>query len=224
MPNYCDYEARLKGKKKDVLKLAEWMGAYYTYREDRPKCYTCDPQEGGVPTEHHIGWRIFEAYHEPELISDYEDDETVVYTVSGYCAWSCYSCMLEGPLTYYTDNNKADGKENLSLSLPEACKMLAVEVELFSYECGYAFAENFHIGSDGLFLTNKCVDYAESCIGDYKTYDDMKKDYGNHGWECHISEELFEEAKAKNCDYVSHCEFFKDNVSFDYEWPFVLDM
>lgn len=103
MPNICCFEACIKGKKENAIKLAQWLSADYKYgswtsegykKLDTPIVTTViDDKE--VPTEHHIGYRVFS--YDYDVV---EDGENALITGFGDCAWSVYSCMFEGAHTY----------------------------------------------------------------------------------------------------------------------------
>jgi len=213
MPNYCDFSMHIKGQKKDVFKLAEWLSADYSY-SSTPNIYV--EREGvKIPTEHHIGWRVFECYYQEDAFANLPIDSNITLYLSGYCAWSVYSSMMEGPFTYYTDNHadmmKARG-EDLSLTLPQACKKLSVEVELFSNEPGMCFSEHYHIGSDGKIKLEEETEYIEFYIEEYHSYDDYVKSIDG---EIPITKEEFDDAVSKGNSCVVKCKWLKDD-----DWPF----
>ena len=215
MPNYCDYELRLRGQKKSVLKLAEWLEANYCYSEE-PKVYL--ERDGmKIPTEHHIGWRIFDCYYNAVPFKILADDTDITLYANGYCAWSVYSCFMEGPFTYYTDNHdemmERNGKD-YSLTLPMACRELMVEAEIFSNEPGMCFAEHYQISKDGEVLKEEETEYLDIYIEEFESYDKFKAEYEN---DCPVTEKEFNDAKSKGDSCIQKCSWLYDNL-----WPFEL--
>ena len=89
MPNLCDYDMRVEGKKDNVEKLLRIM----KYEEPI-----------------HM-YRIFSA----EIYDSKRKSEDVyVVSICGDCAWSVYVCMLEGNSCYY--QGEPDGTSLLQLT------------------------------------------------------------------------------------------------------------
>jgi len=225
MPNYCDFDIHVKGKKRDILTLFDWMNANYRYTEPDessggfktlpiPECYV---QEGDKRRDvpHHIGYRIFEANIVEEMLEGLDDsDECCIYGW-GYCAWSVYSCMFEGVHTYYSD--KKDYPVSLSLTLPNACKELNLKAEIYSSEPGMCFAEHYLISNEGEILKDECIEYFDLYIDDFKSFDDyVAAEYENEG-ESVVTKEQFDKAKEEGSCSITLCEWLNSG-----EWPFVL--
>lgn len=89
MPNLCDYDMRVEGKKENIEKLQRIM----KYEE-----------------EVHM-YRIFSAD-----IYDLEkkNEDTCVASICGDCAWSVYVCMMEGDVCYF--QGEKDGTSLIKLS------------------------------------------------------------------------------------------------------------
>ena len=81
MPNYCDYEMKVVGKTNCIKEFIKVMQADYNYGTNE------------FTGPRHM-YRVFEAYvdQEPEAIDEYGNAECII---SGYCAWSVASCMLD---------------------------------------------------------------------------------------------------------------------------------
>lgn len=209
MSNDCNFDIKVRGKKKDVLTLADWLSAYYDYTDsNNPRCYLVK-DDGDVPCAHHIGYRVKESMLIDDL-SDYEDDDEVIGDINGYCAWSCHSCMFEGSFSYLSDD---DNKQSFAISLPNACKELQLELELFSSEPGECFAEHYFINKEGVILVEDCVEYYEKDLsditGNYDSYEEFKND--------NLETDITEEEYNSGDDYVTVCDLM-DNGCWNYQF------
>lgn len=214
MPNYCNFNMRLKGEAAKVDRLCEWLGAIYNY--DDKDCPTCISKITEKPLEHHIGYRVFDFTWDD--IKNIKESKIITVDGFGECAWSTTCCMFETKDSYISDN-----KTNLPLtntiSLPLACKILKVEAELFSSEPGVGFAEHFYIDTLGrVLISNECEysnEYVEG-LDDCHSYEDylvlmkkLKKDA--------VSEIVFNKAKSTNNQFVIMCSLW-DEATEDWKW------
>lgn len=133
MPNYCDYEMRIKGSKKAIERVLACLNADYNYGE-------------GKPAHKHF-FRVFQA-EKPYEIED-NGDGTYTQQVYGYCAWSVSSCMLEGPFTYFSQVKKDYPDIFMGTTLLEQSK--DCEIEVFSEEPGMGFSEHY------IFKNGECI-------------------------------------------------------------------
>lgn len=167
MPNYCDYEMMVKGKKENVEEFVMVIKTDYEY----DKAGNCKCEAG-----RHL-WRVFEANSD---IVDIEDG-LVVASVWGYCAWSVFSCMFDGDGTYQHDRPNGCGT-----TLEIESKNLGLEIEVYSKEPGMCFMEHYYI-DNGEITTDECVEYAEYCISDYETKKEAEEELGiiisDYEWE-----------------------------------------
>ena len=140
MPNYCDYEMKVIGKKEDIQRLLNCLQADYNYRAGKP--------------EHKHFFRVFEA----EEAGTAKDNGNGTYTqyIYGYCAWSVWSCMMEGRSTYYSDCKEHYGEDFMGTTLVEQSQGLTIEV--FSEEPGMEFSEHY------IFKNGECVCNEETKI------------------------------------------------------------
>jgi len=226
MPNYCDFDGRIKAidspmfkesKKARIRKFIDWMNAEYRYSGENPDIYL-EVEGKKIPVEHHLGWRVFECNADLDWLEEIPDENDPCLDFFGYCAWSVYSCMLEGPFTYYSDNHKENiekyGKD-FSLTLPMACKELGLEVEIFSSEPGMCFAEHYHVSANGELLTEDETDYVEHYIEECETYEDFSKEWIEKGKKCSVSKKDFDKAKADGETFLTECKWLSTG-----EWPF----
>lgn len=169
MPNFCDYEMRVRGKKENVEKFIDIIKCNYDYSK---KEFTSD---------RHLS-RVFEANScwkdEEYELHEYEDG-TVADVIYGYCAWSVYSCMMEGERTYYRDLKERYKDESRVTSLIECSKDLDLDIEAFSEELGFEFMEHFLIRK-GVVEIDDCVEYKETYnkeTDEYETEGGLEWDY-----------------------------------------------
>lgn|SRR5574344_3115569 len=146
MPNYCNYKLLAKGKKDNLERLLIIMKREY--------------DEGK-----HM-WRIFEAE------GYYVDKENTSIIISGYCAWSVWSCMFNGPYTY---NKDFGGENGQGVSITTLADILGLKIEILSCEPGLCFMEHYIIDNNKLIYKNESS-YDEIYIGEHETYIDLIKD------------------------------------------------
>lgn len=172
MPNYCDFNMKIVGERKNIEELIAVLNSHYDYEPVSPdhirgKTYPLVHQPAspiyyttnGYKLESITGprhmFRVFEAYVDRDL------DEANASYITGYCAWSVYSCMFKGDYTYYDRfikenyNNKYIGFKGTTL--PDESKNLNLKIEVYSEESGCAFMEHFLI-DNGEILIEDCVD------------------------------------------------------------------
>lgn len=130
--------------------------------------------------------RVFEAG-----IDDEESIDAEGYVhITGDCAWSVHTCMMEGQGSYVNDSINEHRKALLELeeskkelgndlikkaffnkkkkelesfpnsSLIRESEILNLTIEVFSEECGLCFSEHLVV-DNGKLLVNDCVDYRE---------------------------------------------------------------
>lgn len=159
MPNYCNYQMKVVGKKENVEELIKIMKANYDYGTMK------------FDYERHMGGRVFEA--EDNGIEEIENGLHETY-ISGYCAWSVYSCMFDGDHTYYHNLKKNYGDQCRSTTVPIESKKLNLDIEIYSEECGCCFQEHYLIRK-GDIEVDDCVDWNEYCIDEYETKEEAEK-------------------------------------------------
>ncbi len=133
MANDCNYEMKIRGSKEAINRVIACLNTDYNYCEGKP--------------EHKHFFRVFEATEE-----ELEDngDGTFTQSIYGYCAWSVWSCMMEGDHTYYNDVKRNHPDTFMGTSLKEQSQ--DCEIEVFSEEWGMLFSEHYH------FKNGECVD------------------------------------------------------------------
>ena len=194
MPNYCNYELKAKGEKENLEKLIEILNNNYNMSEEDPL---------------HM-FRIFEA------TPTFDNEEKTFLTVRGYCAWSVYSCMMEGACTYYSDSYK----DTNATTIDRLAKDLNLYIEIISEEPGMCFMEHIMCYPDGEII-HESLPWYEFDIEDYDTFEKFNKDVlsGITGIikdeiSNYINEEVFYNAKKQGQLYITfggydYCKDFK---------------
>lgn len=130
--------------------------------------YDCTPDE---PL--HL-WRVFSV--EETMRMSYDDTEDIItVTLSGDCAWSVATCMLEGG---YQAQHNSDGRCN-GTTLEKETKRLGLVVEIYSEECGCEFMEHYIIAS-GEIITNECVEWLEYFMDNFDDVTDFNETTGEN--------------------------------------------
>jgi hypothetical protein len=127
MPNWCEYEMKIKGSKDAIKRVVE--------------CLTYDYDYGvGKPTHKHF-FRVFDCYYDLENLQDNKDG-TYTCWLCGSVAWSVRAGMLSGESTYY-DLVKKD-HEDIFMGTDLLEQSQDCEIEVFGEEGGCLFAEHYH--------------------------------------------------------------------------------
>ena len=177
MPNYCGYQMKVKGKPENVDEFVKVIQADYSF-DDKDNCI-CD-------VGRHF-WRVFYAdIYDEEIV----DGVKSVY-ISGSCAWSVYSCMMDGPHTYNEQYPKHCGT-----TLAIESKQLELEIEVFSEEPGVGFMEHFVI-IKGDIVTDACIEYCEYDTEEFDTVKEMNETLGTK-----FTKRQFAYAREKDDGYI----------------------
>ena len=171
MPNYCDFDMKIVGERKNIEELIAVLNCDYSYipvspdqiigrtypliyQPASPIYYTTNGYKLARCTGPRHMFRVFETY-----VNRSKDELNASY-ISGYCAWSVYSCMFKGDYTYYNDFLKDYGNRYIGFmgtTLPDESRRLNLKIEVYSEEPGLAFMEHFLI-DNGEILIEDCVD------------------------------------------------------------------
>ena len=138
MPNYCNYEMKIKGSKRAIERVMGCLKATYDYYE-------------GKPSHKHF----FRSYVDYENETTQNEDGTFSKIVLGACAWSVKSCMCTGWGTYYEYAKKEHKDIFMGTSLKEQSR--GCEIEVFGEEPGVGFSEHL-IFKNGKCLCNEVAD------------------------------------------------------------------
>lgn len=138
MPNYCNYDMRIKGSKKAINRVIECLKADYNYGK-------------GKPSHKHF-FRVFECNDEGEFHKEANGEFSK--TVYGYLAWSCSSCMLSGTYSYYQDVKKSNKDTFMGTDLAEQSRDCTIEV--FSEEEGMCFSEHYLFKNGICYIDDTC--------------------------------------------------------------------
>ena len=140
MPNYCNYEMKIKGSKEAIQRVIACLEADYNYNIGKPK--------------HKHFFRVFSVYYEENEMKVNEDG-TFTQFLWGNCAWSVYSCMCSGEHTYYNNCKNDFGENFMATTLQEQSQ--DCEIEVFGEEEGIGFSEHY-IFKNGEMLVDDCVE------------------------------------------------------------------
>ena len=140
MANNCSYSMKVVGDNRENLekffRAMNWEGEY---------------KESGVG-------RVFSCGIDEDIAQ--REDGRYEMTVSGDCAWSIQSAMIQGLLRDFPNG------------LPAQSARLNLDIEAFSEECGLEFQEHF-LFLKGETIIEECVDWYEIDISDIM--DDAEK-------------------------------------------------
>lgn len=151
MPNLCFFNMQVKGKPKDLKTVNEILNADYNYENN--KLVSCSAEK-----------HIFRTW-------DIESCCDEILEVSGHCAWSVYSCMMDGSYTYY---NQLKTFENFKgTTLVEISQMYNVDIEVYSEEPGMCFQEHYLI-RNGVVEVDEEIPY-------YENYNEETGEYESQG-------------------------------------------
>lgn len=148
MPNYCNYQMRIQGKPNDVEKVIKIIQADYNY----------DTME--FSENKHL-FRVFDA----DVMDDITDGDYRDVVINGNCAWSVFTCMMEGDGTYYSSMESEYGDRFRGTTLVKLSKDHNVMIEVYGEESGCEFHEHYLI-HNGELLVDETVKYIEL----YKEY------------------------------------------------------
>ena len=139
MPNYCNYEMKIKGSKKAIQRVVDCLKADYNYDNGKP--------------EHKHFFRVFDVFcDDPVKVGK----NTYELFVSGDCAWSVHSAMVSKTgESYYAYLKEHFPQDFMGTTLLEQSKNC--EIEVFSEEPGCAFSEHY-IFKNGVMVLDDCVD------------------------------------------------------------------
>ncbi len=141
MPNYCDYEMKIRGSRKAINRVMECLKTDYNYGE-------------GKPTHKHF-FRVFDVNSNG---IKYEGNGIYTIEVWGYCAWSIATSMLgndKAKTSYYACVKESHPDIFMGTNLWEQSK--DCEIELFGEETGMCFSEHY-LFRNGRMVVSECVD------------------------------------------------------------------
>ena len=165
MANECIYTLKAAGTEEHVRELLDIM----QYKKEDTAMFA----------------RIFSA--EEEGINSLTDGRTLL-TIGGDCAWSVYSCMFGGVLTYY--ESAKTSYPQLS-TIPAESARLGLDIEIYSTEPGIGFAEHYRVINGEIILSQETPYYEAYWDKDeYPTFREFKE---AHALSDNISEDDFDE-------------------------------
>ena len=199
MANWCTAEIHVKGRKMDVDEFINILDAQYNYH---------------TMTFSHIPhfYRIFEC----DILDEFDNDAFKYSCILIECAWSVYSCLFDGPYTYYGDYKNDENHKNRHTNILEVSKKHNLEIEIYSEEPGMCFKEHYHI-KNGELLIDEEFPFYEIYIDEYDNYEEFCKDYSQDACNS-ITEEVFNKAK-KDDNFISVNGYENDDWVMDEDIP-----
>lgn len=191
MANVCDFELVVYGKKKDVDRCINiFMG-----KSRRQLCRIDDIQVDDIQ-------QINQDYCKAFIV--------------GTCAWSVYTSMMSGVLTYYSELSKNDSSSSSKITIPEISAKYNLDIEIYSKETGMGVAEHYQISKGDIILAEDAP-YNEYYIEGFKTYEDFCNYWSEFDNNIRniVSEFDFDIAKKYNQEYI-----VKGNTGYVYHLPF----
>lgn len=166
MPNYCEYQMRIKGSQKAINRVVACLQTDYDYSI-------------GKPAHKHF-FRVFDCYDE----DGFEDNKDGTFTkfVWGFCAWSVSSCMLKGQYSYYDECKEDYGKNFMGTTLDEQSKDCTIEV--FSEEPGMGFSEHY-------IFQNGICELDDTCEIEGAGYDDDGNPTTDIDWDTYDGDMIY---------------------------------
>lgn len=181
MPNYCDFKMKVRGYPESVNEFVKLIQADYSHAK------------GGYGYKGRHLFRVFEADVVEETIPNKRFVDVVL---SGYCAWSVYCCMMEGPHTYLDAIDDKDREHGTSL-IKEA-KTLNLAIEVYSDEPGMGFEEHYLI-SNSYFnpvLINEEKEVESYWLENYETVEEFNEENNKR-----MDEDYFKLLKENEMEY-----------------------
>lgn len=193
MPNICDFDMKVEGRKKDIDTFAEWLDADYNYYVD----------DSGVPraecsSDHHFH-RVFNVYRDE---SDAKEDEITTELIYGDCAWSVAVCMLRHSGSSYYNRGADDVFRYIynDIDLVESSWLLHLKIEVYSKEPGMCFAEHYLI-DNGKMIIDDCTEYSELYLAEYETKEQAEEDLNTTITNKEWNKRLENEGWVSRCDW-----------------------
>lgn len=196
MPNWCFSRLSVIGRKECVDELVNILNAKYNYTKEEfshiPHMFRC----------------FLESY---DIIDTY--GLLVHADIFVNCAWSVYSCMFNGPGTYYDDyiTDRKRNKYGFATNILEISKNLGLWIEIWSEEEGFCFEEHYIINQGILIKDEEYNIGITHFIGEYNNYHDYKEDYEKDA----IPEEKFNKLMSENV-----YSFIPDYKEWEYDKKF----
>lgn len=132
MPNWCHFEMRVKGKRKNI-------------EEAWKQIFGLDFDNGG---------KFLYRVHTDD--DSFEFNENGIAVIKGNCAWSVRSCMFNGDGTYL-ESQKESAEYRYATSIDKISEDFALDIEICSEETMMGFIEEYYI-SKGDIEYGECYD------------------------------------------------------------------
>lgn len=167
MPNLCTGFINVRGRADCVDEFIAILQANYSYCPNSKNgdfTWVADPNNmTHIP---HF-FRVFEAdlFDDPVWHSGVYKSASISIEV----AWSVWTCMFNGPHTYYDDFQKNHFGDHFGSNILAESKRLQLEIEIWSYESGMCFQEHYKICS-GILVKNEEFSFNIFWLDDYSNY------------------------------------------------------
>lgn len=187
MPNLCDINIIVRGRKEAVEKFSNAISTNYNSNYDK----FCRIFQSDISENDSYG------------LVDYQK-----YNVT--CEWSAFCCMRRGQYSYYDDvKNDHEQSSDINVTcIEELSEKYGIEVELWSQEPGMEFEEHYHI-KNGKILCDDCHEFSEVYIGkdDFNSYDEFISEYEELGSNIDelkqlIPQNRFDELREQGNDFL----------------------
>ena len=186
MPNYCSYSMCVVGKKENVEEFIKVMQADYDYGAMK------------FSYDRHM-FRVFKADCD-EVEERFDGRFQTIIT--GYCAWSVSSCMLESG--YYGDFKETYGVNFRGTTLLIESEKLGLDIEVYSEEGGMCFQEHYII-IKGEMVRDECVDWQEFWVEEFETKEkaeeELEMSITDEEWKFALEEGRFMRGGFLNWDF-----------------------
>lgn len=214
MPNICTGFMNVRGYAPNVDEFIKILQANYSYYKDSNNGdYTwCADPKNFTHTPHFF--RVFEAN-----LMDNPIWHSGVYktaSISFECAWSAYSCMFDGPHTYYSSYQIDHPNQHFASHILAESKRLQLEIEIWTSEYGMSFQEHYKICS-GILVKEEEYNFNTVVLelNDYNTYNEFLAACGNH--KPNYTEAEFNNLKNINDTYWFEEGYHEEELDFSPE-------
>ena len=182
MPNICNANVFIKGRKDAVDKFIKILKENYNYNE------------GSTWKDAPHFFRIFRAYDE-ETLQEYGMTKLTMIQIE--CAWSVHCCMFPGAYTYYDDfakkieprreNESAEEydeyiktqhrKMKNATNIFDITRELNLMVEIVSAETEGVFFQEHYVIDSGKLIFEECFNIVDLWPSNYDEYLEYKEKY-----------------------------------------------
>lgn len=172
MSNYCPFDMRVRGLKKDILKLENWLKAEYDIFEK-------------ISTRYKVGHIYTRELYTEFPFEEYQDNDNICVYYMGGCKSSIYGSLVDTKLKSTPE----------VIDISDAAKILNLEIEIFATEIGSVMCE--HVYCSPYTDVYEDNEYSEITLEDIEKYDDLE-DYEKEK----VTQEQFNTMKKDGQPYI----------------------